>query len=144
MGLGFRFGYGFGLACEVRTMADGIRRNFIGEKIVRRVVMQPGVEVEPSKNQKDELQLWGNSLENVSQSAADIQQICRVRNKDIRKVRILACNVLEVFGATADLWNSSWMVCTFRRRAMLKRNKCRSVLSLIHDVLEHKGYLHDR
>jgi large subunit ribosomal protein L9e len=31
--------------------------------------------------------LYGNSLENVSQSAADIQQICRVRNKDIRKVR---------------------------------------------------------
>lgn len=62
-------------------------RNFIGEKIVRTVVMHEGVEVEPSKNQKDELQLWGNSLENVSQSAADIQQICRVRNKDIRKVR---------------------------------------------------------
>lgn len=62
------------------------RRNFLGEKIVRRVVMQPGVEVEASKNQKDELQLYGNSLENVSQSAADIQQICRVRNKDIRKV----------------------------------------------------------
>jgi len=60
-------------------------RNFIGEKIVRRVVMQPGVEVEVSKNMKDELQLSGNSLENVSQSAADIQQICRVRNKDIRK-----------------------------------------------------------
>ncbi|EHL02403.1 Ribosomal protein L6 [Glarea lozoyensis ATCC 20868] len=60
-------------------------RNFIGEKIVRRVVMHEGVEVEPSKNQKDELQLFGNSLENVSQSAADIQQICRVRNKDIRK-----------------------------------------------------------
>jgi large subunit ribosomal protein L9e len=52
--------------------------------------MQPGVDVEPSKNQKDELQLYGNSLENVSQSAADIQQICRVRNKDIRKVRILS------------------------------------------------------
>ena len=49
--------------------------------------MQPGVDVEASKNQKDELQLTGNSLENVSQSAADIQQICRVRNKDIRKVR---------------------------------------------------------
>jgi large subunit ribosomal protein L9e len=60
-------------------------RNFIGEKIVRRVVMQPGVEVEISKNQKDELVLFGNSLEGVSQSAADIQQICRVRNKDIRK-----------------------------------------------------------
>ncbi|KAF2754459.1 ribosomal protein L6 [Pseudovirgaria hyperparasitica] len=60
-------------------------RNFIGEKIVRKVVMQPGVDVEPSKNVKDQLELTGNSLENVSQSAADIQQICRVKNKDIRK-----------------------------------------------------------
>lgn len=60
--------------------------NFLGEKIVRRVTMQEGVDVEASKNQKDEIQLTGNSLENVSQSAADIQQICRVRNKDIRKV----------------------------------------------------------
>jgi large subunit ribosomal protein L9e len=48
--------------------------------------MQAGVEVEISKSQKDELILFGNSLEGVSQSAADIQQICRVRNKDIRKV----------------------------------------------------------
>ncbi|KAK4226911.1 ribosomal protein L6, alpha-beta domain-containing protein [Podospora fimiseda] len=60
-------------------------RNFVGEKLVRRVVMQPGVEVEASKAQKDELILFGNSVEAVSQSAADIQQICRVRNKDIRK-----------------------------------------------------------
>ncbi|KNA93987.1 60S ribosomal protein L9-B [Fusarium oxysporum f. sp. lycopersici 4287] len=60
-------------------------RNFIGEKLVRRIVMQPGVDVEASTTQKDELVLSGNSLENVSQSAADIQQICRVRNKDIRK-----------------------------------------------------------
>jgi len=60
-------------------------RNFIGEKIVRNVTCQPGVDVEISKAQKDELILTGNSLENVSQSAADIQQICRVRNKDIRK-----------------------------------------------------------
>jgi len=60
-------------------------RNFIGEKIVRRVVMRPGVDVEISKAQKDELILSGNSLEDVSQSAADIQQICKVRNKDIRK-----------------------------------------------------------
>lgn len=48
--------------------------------------MQPGVDVTISTTQKDELQISGNSLENVSQSAADIQQICRVRNKDIRKV----------------------------------------------------------
>ncbi|KAK2805981.1 hypothetical protein FQN50_005996 [Emmonsiellopsis sp. PD_5] len=60
-------------------------RNFLGEKIVRRVTCQPGVDVVISPNVKDEIQLSGNSLEGVSQSAADIQQICRVRNKDIRK-----------------------------------------------------------
>ncbi|PGH03876.1 large subunit ribosomal protein L9e, partial [Blastomyces parvus] len=60
-------------------------RNFLGEKRVRRVVCQPGVEIITSANVKDEIQLSGNSLEGVSQSAADIQQICRVRNKDIRK-----------------------------------------------------------
>jgi large subunit ribosomal protein L9e len=60
-------------------------RNFIGEKLVRRVAMRPGVEVEASKNTKDQLELSGNSLEDVSQGAADIQQICKVRNKDIRK-----------------------------------------------------------
>ncbi|KAF2750173.1 60s ribosomal protein-like protein l9 [Sporormia fimetaria CBS 119925] len=60
-------------------------RNFIGEKIVRRIMCRPGVDVEVSKTQKDELILSGNSVEDVSQSAADIQQICRVRNKDIRK-----------------------------------------------------------
>ena len=51
-----------------------------------------GVEVEVSPNVKDELILSGNSLENVSQSAADIQQICRVRNKDIRKVLSFCLN----------------------------------------------------
>ncbi|KAL4785097.1 ribosomal protein L6, alpha-beta domain-containing protein [Aspergillus varians] len=60
-------------------------RNFLGEKYVRRIVIQPGVDIQNSPNVKDELQLSGNSLEAVSQSAADIQQICRVRNKDIRK-----------------------------------------------------------
>lgn len=61
-------------------------RNFIGQKIVHRVTMAEGVDVAVSTAQKDELVLTGNSLENVSQSAADIQQICKVRNKDIRKV----------------------------------------------------------
>ncbi|KAI6817268.1 hypothetical protein KC340_g14685 [Hortaea werneckii] len=60
-------------------------RNFLGEKLVRRVTMRPGVEVVASANQKDQIELSGNDLENVSQCAADIQQICRVRNKDIRK-----------------------------------------------------------
>lgn len=77
-------------------------RNFIGEKIVRRVVMQSGVDVEISKAQKDELILLGNSLENVSQSAADIQQICRVRNKDIRKVCYITLSTTTQHGG--DVW----------------------------------------
>ncbi|CAN6672073.1 large ribosomal subunit protein uL6B [Trichomonascus vanleenenianus] len=60
-------------------------RNFLGEKRVRTIHVLDGVTAEISKAQKDELLITGNSLENVSQSAADIQQICRVRNKDIRK-----------------------------------------------------------
>lgn len=114
-------------------------RNFIGEKIVRRVTMAEGVDVEISKNQKDELVLMGNSLEHVSQSAADIQQICRVRNKDIRKVRHLAStassrlrHVPVLGGGTRahgqcgeDMLTrcSSWTVCTFPRRATLSRSR---------------------
>lgn len=60
-------------------------RNFLGEKRVRNVKIFDGVTIEASANQKDELTVTGNSLEDVSQNAADIQQICRVRNKDIRK-----------------------------------------------------------
>ncbi|KAK7470543.1 60S ribosomal protein L9B [Stygiomarasmius scandens] len=60
-------------------------RNFLGEKTVRHVNMLDGVIVSESKTQKDELVLEGNDIDNVSQSAASIQGVCRVRNKDIRK-----------------------------------------------------------
>ncbi|KAH7929410.1 ribosomal protein L6 [Leucogyrophana mollusca] len=60
-------------------------RNFLGEKTVRHVKMLNGVTVSESKAQKDELIIEGNDIENVSQSAASIQGVCRVRNKDIRK-----------------------------------------------------------
>ena len=77
----------------------------MGEKIIRRVTMQPGVDIETSKNQKDELTLSGNSLEQVSQSAADIQQICRVKNKDIRKVMDLSMgHRLRVLDHLLILW----------------------------------------
>ncbi|KAL9586079.1 MAG: hypothetical protein Q9203_003988 [Teloschistes exilis] len=80
-------------------------RNFLGEKIVRRVTMHEGVDIEISKSTKDELTITGNSLENVSQSAADIQQICRVRNKDIRKFLDglkLFCSVMASLKETGD------------------------------------------
>ncbi|CAG8666687.1 16962_t:CDS:2 [Dentiscutata erythropus] len=60
-------------------------RNFLGEKVIRKVKMLEGVKVEISKNMKDEIILTGNDLENVSQSAANIQQSTTVKNKDIRK-----------------------------------------------------------
>ncbi|KAL6944430.1 60S ribosomal protein L9B [Hanseniaspora osmophila] len=60
-------------------------RNYLGDKQVRLVKVREGVSVEFSTTQKDEMVLSGNSVENVSQNAADIQQICKARNKDIRK-----------------------------------------------------------
>mmetsp|Transcript_8383 Transcript_8383/g.19852 ORF Transcript_8383/g.19852 Transcript_8383/m.19852 type:complete len:189 (+) Transcript_8383:90-656(+) len=60
-------------------------RNFLGEKIVRRVKMLEGVTIEKSTNVKDQLVLSGNDIELVSQSAANINIACKVRNKDIRK-----------------------------------------------------------
>ena len=45
--------------------------------------MHEGVKCENSKEQKDELIIFGNSLEAVSQSAALIQQSTTVKNKDI-------------------------------------------------------------
>jgi len=60
-------------------------RNFLGEKIVRRVPMLDGVKIDRSEKVKDELVLVGNNLEHVSQSAANIKQSCAVKNKDIRK-----------------------------------------------------------
>ncbi|GFY67876.1 60S ribosomal protein L9 [Trichonephila inaurata madagascariensis] len=60
-------------------------RNFLGEKIIRRVDMHPGVTCINSTQQKDELILQGNEIEAVSLSAALIHQSTLVKNKDIRK-----------------------------------------------------------
>ncbi|KAJ1569873.1 60S ribosomal protein L9 [Nowakowskiella sp. JEL0078] len=46
-------------------------RNFLGEKVVRRVPMLEGVTVTQSKDQKDELVLIGNDIQNVSQSGEE-------------------------------------------------------------------------
>ncbi|GBN31737.1 60S ribosomal protein L9 [Araneus ventricosus] len=73
---------------NVTTSKDGALveiRNFLGEKIVRRVQMQPGVVCQNSSQQKDELILQGNDIELVSRSAALIHQSTLVKNKDIRK-----------------------------------------------------------
>jgi len=76
----------FPINCIIQDDGNALEiRNFLGEKTVRHVDMLDGVKVVESKTQKDELILEGNDIDNVSQSAASIHGICRVRNKDIRK-----------------------------------------------------------
>eukprot|EP00012_Vannella_robusta_P006483 CAMPEP_0206193430 /NCGR_PEP_ID=MMETSP0166-20121206/6555_1 /ASSEMBLY_ACC=CAM_ASM_000260 /TAXON_ID=95228 /ORGANISM="Vannella robusta, Strain DIVA3 518/3/11/1/6" /LENGTH=183 /DNA_ID=CAMNT_0053610127 /DNA_START=73 /DNA_END=624 /DNA_ORIENTATION=+ len=59
-------------------------RNFLGEKVIRRVPMLEGVTIDRSEV-KDEIILESNNVENLGTSASQIQQITKVRNKDIRK-----------------------------------------------------------
>ena len=59
-------------------------RNFLGEKVVRRVDMPVGVKIVRSEV-KDEIILSGNNVEDVSRACALIHQKCLVREKDIRK-----------------------------------------------------------
>ena len=60
-------------------------RNFLGEKRVRKVALRGDTTAVKSKDVKDQLELEGNSIEDVSQTAAMIQQSTLVRKKDIRK-----------------------------------------------------------
>lgn len=60
-------------------------RNYLGQKQLRSVTMFDGCTCEKSADVKDELVIIGNSVDNVSQSAANIQQITRCTDKDIRK-----------------------------------------------------------
>ena len=61
-------------------------RNFLGEKVVRIVDCLEGVTVSRSADVKDEIVLVGNDINNVSRTCALVQQICTVKNKDLRKL----------------------------------------------------------
>lgn len=74
----------FPINADISDAGDRIElRNFVGEKVVRVVQLSPGVTIE--RGEKDELVLTGNDLDLVSQDAANINGVAKVRNKDIRK-----------------------------------------------------------
>jgi len=61
-------------------------RNYLGEKIVRVIPMIGDTKCSRSEDgTKDEIIVQGSSLDAVSQSAANIQQSSKVKDKDIRK-----------------------------------------------------------
>lgn len=82
-----RFVYAhFPVNCAINADKTNIEiRNFLGEKVVRRVQMLPGVTINQSTAVKDEIILEGNDIEKVAQSAANIHMISLVKDKDIRK-----------------------------------------------------------
>jgi large subunit ribosomal protein L9e len=60
-------------------------RNFLGEKRVRYVPIPTGVTFEKAKDSKDEIHFFGNNIDDVAQTCADVHQSTLVRHKDIRK-----------------------------------------------------------
>lgn len=61
-------------------------RNFLGEKIIRRVVMADGVTCVNSTAQKDELILQGNDIEAVSRSGTTLNQIYLVKGHALHSI----------------------------------------------------------
>jgi len=60
-------------------------RNFIGQRRPRYVQIPKGVSVEKDSSVKDQYNVSGSAVEDVSQAAARLHQACLVRKKDIRK-----------------------------------------------------------
>merc|ERR1719419_1020186 len=60
-------------------------RNYLGEKVVRKIDMLEGVKVAKSENVKDEIIISGVDIEKTSLSAALVHQSCLCKKKDIRK-----------------------------------------------------------
>uniref|UniRef100_A0A7S4P371 60S ribosomal protein L9 n=1 Tax=Guillardia theta TaxID=55529 RepID=A0A7S4P371_GUITH len=73
-------------------------RNYLGQKVTFKVPMQEGCEVDRTK-EKDEIVITGNSIEGVGTSVSQIQQMCQVKHKDIRKyLDGVYCTTKKVIG----------------------------------------------
>lgn len=47
-------------------------RNFVGQKVLRRIKMHEGVKIDRAESVKDQLELVGNDLESVAQSGKSL------------------------------------------------------------------------
>ncbi len=56
-------------------------KNFLGESVPRKLIIKPGAEV---KVEGDEIIIKSSSKETAGQIAADIEQLTKVKNKDLR------------------------------------------------------------
>ena len=61
-------------------------RNYLGEKLVRRVKLCDGVEYVRTAGVKDQIELSGNDINVVSLTAANIQQTTKDVTHEIRKL----------------------------------------------------------
>ena len=61
-------------------------RNYLGEKLVRRVKLCDGAEYVRTADVKDQIELTGNGINVVSLTAANIQQTTKDVTHDIRKL----------------------------------------------------------
>ena len=61
-------------------------RNYLGEKLVRRVKLCDGVKYVRTAVVKDQIELSGNGINVVSLTAANIQQMTKDVTHDIRKL----------------------------------------------------------
>merc|ERR1711956_194167 len=69
---------------NVSTAGENVEiRNFLGERRVRKVKLPEGVKYVRSEDTKDEIQLSGIDITQVSLTAAKIQQATNVRHKDL-------------------------------------------------------------
>jgi large subunit ribosomal protein L9e len=60
-------------------------RNFLGDKLVRKVKLLDGVDYVRTADVKDQIELTSNDIAAVSLTAARIRQSCDIKHKDLRK-----------------------------------------------------------
>ena len=77
-------------------------RNFLGQTRIRSYKMAEGVTITRSEQVKDQLELTGNSIEAVSQSAANVHIGIKVPDKDLASVHTVGNIIAYVQGKKGD------------------------------------------